>query len=395
MLPLRCQCTLDVTGKILPPPEIAKLSSTLHRMLTRRGHFRPMKRLMVVLLVLLAAVVGIPAIPCWIAAEYLVMPPRRPLLEKNRTALAEVSAAGIAIREARTDGGVPFLVCEPVPLGRPGKRGSTLRHELLERGVDPGDYGKIVGTMVLLHGWGARKENLLRVAERFCAAGLRCVIPDLPGHGDNPVSRTGFGFGPNEATLAADVLDAAAAEFGFPAQPAVLWGMSMGGSYAIAAAAEQPSRWKAMVVVSSFDALAPVVREQARKELGPWAPALQPWLVLITRFRGGVWISDIMPARLVRRTDVPAMFVHGDLDTLIPIQAGRRLHDEAASPVKRWVPVKNAAHGNVLGTPQQVFAEMAAWLLGAVEAGAYPDISLRPVPDGAGFALQCGGIVAF
>lgn len=332
----------------------------------RSRHFRGMKRRVVLVLVALLAVLAIPAVPCWIGAGRLVMPPRKPLLARTHVAIAEVSAAGVAIYEDRTTNGIPFLVCEPVTGTNPGRRGSILRRELRERGIPVGSYGEIVGTVVLLHGWGMRKEDLLRVAERFCAVGLRCVIPDLPGHGDNPECRAGFGFGKGEARLPEEVLAAAAVRFGFPEQPAALWGLSMGGSYAIAAAAALPSRWKAMIVVSSFDALAPVVREQTTRALGAWAVALQPWLVLATRCRGGIWIPDIAPVELARRANLPAMFVHGDADTLIPLRAGRRLHDAAASPAKRWIPVKNAAHGNVLGTPQQVFVEMAAWLLGTM-----------------------------
>jgi dienelactone hydrolase len=39
---------------------------------------------------------------------------------------------------------------------------------------------------VLFHGYGSRKEALLGLALRLAEAGLACLVPDLPGHGEHP-----------------------------------------------------------------------------------------------------------------------------------------------------------------------------------------------------------------
>lgn len=152
--------------------------------------------------------------------------------------------------------------------------------------------------------------------------------------------------------------------------------MSMGGSYAIAAAAEDPGKWSSLIVVSSFDALAPVVRAQTSGALGRWAAVFEPGLHLAVRCRGGVSLDDAAPVQRMARVAVPAMIIHGDADALIPPRAGRSLYEAAASSQKRWLSVTGAAHGNVLGTPQQVFAEMAAWML----VHTAPRISRAPKP---------------
>jgi len=47
----------------------------------------------------------------------------------------------------------------------------------------------------------------------------------------------------------------------------------------------------------------------------------------------------------------PALLVHGDRDTIIPVDLGRRLY--AALPgEKRWIEVEGAGHNDLLGRPE-------------------------------------------
>jgi len=60
---------------------------------------------------------------------------------------------------------------------------------------------------------------------------------------------------------------------------------------------------------------------------------------------------------------MPTLVVHGTADDFIPLADGQRLFRAIPDPRKRWLAVEGALHGNVLGTPQAVFAEMATWML--------------------------------
>jgi pimeloyl-ACP methyl ester carboxylesterase len=288
---------------------------------------------------------------CWFGAGRLLMPPRKEL--------PSWSFSGMRIAHGTSARGTPYLLCTPDPASGPGERGRILRLQLGAAKTRP--FGEVAGTVILLHGWGMRKEALLSSAERFCAAGLRCVIPDLPGHGENPAPATGFGTGEAEGSLPGEVLDSASAKFHFPGQPAALWGLSMGGAYAVQAAAQEPGRWKALVVVSSFDALAPVVDGAMDGYCRGLSTLVNPGLDLAVRARGGFWLSEVRPVEKARRLALPTLVLHGTADDLIPIREGRRLYEAVADSRKRWIEVDAARHGNVLGTPQHVFVEMAAW----------------------------------
>jgi pimeloyl-ACP methyl ester carboxylesterase len=135
----------------------------------------------------------------------------------------------------------------------------------------------------------------------------------------------------------------------------------MGGAYALRAA--ESNAWDAVIVVSSFDELSPVVRGELSRHIGGWTQALMPGLNIATALRSGFWLDAVRPLDSARALRSPVFIVHGAADPLIPENAGRQLYLAIPSRRKRWLEVTGAEHGNVLGTPQHVFCEMAAWML--------------------------------
>lgn len=298
---------------------------------------------------------------CWRAAGEISSPSRKPLQSLHRGWVKEAGNHGMTVK-AFVGQGVPALLCEPAGHGGPGYRGRILRHQVQSGGETLPAFGQVTGTLVLLHGRGQRKEDLLLVAERFCAVGLRCLLPDLPGHGDNPAPVAHFGMDAGERELPGRMLDAAAEKFGFNPYPADLWGMSMGGAYALAAAAES-GRWDALVVVSSFDALEPLLDDGMRQRGWRWTAVMRPGLRLAIRTRAGFWSDRLRPVDAARKVGAPVFVVHGTADTLIRSMRGRRLFEALPAGPKRWVEVEGARHGNVLVTTHPLFAEMSAWYL--------------------------------
>jgi len=48
-------------------------------------------------------------------------------------------------------------------------------------------------------------------------------------------------------------------------------------------------------------------------------------------------IGDVSPERAVRSLDYPILVIHGDADTRIPIEQGRRVHRAAPAGSKIWI----------------------------------------------------------
>lgn len=293
----------------------------------------------------------------------IASPSRRPLMDYHRGFLTNPAAHGLVIDRFTASDGTPCLVCTPDPSGSPGGRGCIIREQLAGRGLALPPAGRILGTLVLVHGRKGRKEDYLPIAERLCASGFRCVIPDLPAHGDHPAMIATYGI--REAGLPARALDEAGRKFGFDPQPAGLLGMSMGGSVAMHATALPDAPWKALVIISSFDSFPGVVESQACRYLGstlgrPWAKAADA----IYQRKSGISIADIQPHLHASSLRLPTLIAHGTSDRVISISSGRRLLDSLpATTSMKWIEVPGAGHDNVLITSYPIYADIAEWML--------------------------------
>lgn len=326
-------------------------------MISIRKH-RRLLLLSPVFLILLTAT----ALILWAGSE-IASPSRRPLMDYHLGYLANPTSHGLVIHRFTASDGTPCLVCTPDPSGNLGDRGHKIRQQLTARGLRLTPSGSIIGTLVLVHGRKGRKEDYLPIAERLCAAGFRCVIPDLPAHGDHPATLATYGV--REASLPAQVLDEAARKFAFDPQPAGLLGISMGGSVAVHAAALTDAPWKALAVIASFDSFPKVIEEQASQTIGS---TLGPWWAkgtdAVYHWRTGMHLAAIQPHRHAATISIPTLIAHGTEDRVSSITRGKRLYDSLpTATLKRWTEIPGAGHDNVLITPYPIYADLAEWML--------------------------------
>ena len=324
----------------------------------------PLKRMLVRLGAWLVLLTGFlfGVIVCWCVSE-IASPERRPLSAPNEEFFKETSQAGFTVEQFESTDGMPCLVCIPKPMDSFSKKGETIRGQLLEKEMTLASSGEIIGTLLILHGRTGMKEDYLAVAERFCAVGLRCVIPDLPGHGANKEPFTTYGV--LEAPTVLKCYEEASVKYGFAQQPCMMLGQSMGGAYAVRVAALDESPFQAMVVVSSFDKLQTVVRGQTKDLLGDVVgTAVSGSVEHVFEWRTGVKISEINSAKKAPSIRIPTLVIHGDADRSIPLASGKKLYHSLPSDLeKQWVEVPEAGHNNILITDYPLYATMAEWFL--------------------------------
>lgn len=141
------------------------------------------------------------------ASSELVSPARRVLQDYHREWLDQPAAHGLSIeRFSALDGRVPCLLVQPDARAGLSPRGTKLRDQLTARGIPLPAFGEIKGTLVMMPGRNGGKEDLLPVAERFCAVGFRCLLPDLPAHGKSPMKICTFGASEFDGLLPGAVL---------------------------------------------------------------------------------------------------------------------------------------------------------------------------------------------
>ena len=295
--------------------------------------------------------------------QEIFAPERRPLYSFHLERVNNPAEFGLGLREHYCIGGkVSCVLVEPDAIAGPGRRGKVLREQLVERGVAIRPYGEVQGTIVMLHGRNGRKESLLAVAERFVAAGFRCLIMDLPAHGQSKAGRLSFGSSEFERQLPAQVLFEMREVFGLPKQPVFLWGMSMGGSFALSTARNDNS-WAGIIVVSSFARLDELLANYIQPQHRHFAGVLLKALDITRGFQGKPIVSAINPERWATKVSVPTLVVHGDRDYYVPMEHGQRIFNALPGDDKQWLVVPGGGHRGVLSTPMQLYAAMSEWML--------------------------------
>ncbi len=314
----------------------------------------------IALTTLLIIVVSVAGVIFWSGSE-IASPSRRALTDYHHEYLDHPAAHSLTTNSYTASDGTPCLVCSPTE--NLATRGTLIRQQLTARGLSLEEPGRIIGTLVLVHGRKGRKEDYLAIAERLCAVGFRCVIPDMPAHGDNPSPIATYGV--REAVIPARILTEASERFSFEPQPVGLLGMSMGGSVAIHAADLPDAPWKALAIISSFDSFPSVIEGQASRYLGS---SLGPCWAIATgtvyQWKSGIRLDAIQPLRHAAHLTLPTLIAHGTADRVISLSTGRGLFDSLpATTEKRWIPIPGADHDNVLITDYPIYADLAEWML--------------------------------
>lgn len=209
-------------------------------------------------------------------------------------------------------------------------------------------------TVVLVHGWGSSKHDMLdRAAVLHDAYPL--LIPDLRNHGQSGDAQTTQGV--REAADLEAMIDWLEAEKA-PTAIAVL-GVSMGGATALAEASRD-ERIAGVIVESTHATLANAI--QARLDRAGYPLSLPgSWAILLgSLMRTGVDASSVDPVLGVQRLDErPLQLVYGGADDTIGPDDATTLEtaaDEAGSPVDLAL-CEAAGHADSLQVCPELWSE--------------------------------------
>jgi len=189
--------------------------------------------------------------------------------------------------------------------------------------------------LILCHGVGANRADLLDIATGLHAAGFNVLLFDFRAHGASAGRVTSFGWREQRD------LEGALAFLGqqpdVPARPYGVYGISMGGSVALMVASRD-ERLAAVVADSPYPSLEDTLgRHLTLLYPLPRVPFL--WFVLATyRLRFGVWPRDVSPQKSAAKLSPRAvLLIHGADDLRMPVAGTERMFAEAAEPKELWV----------------------------------------------------------
>ena len=234
---------------------------------------------------------------------------------------------------------------QTLTLERIGLTGDTIRFRATDRLELEG--WKIAGHpekpwLILCHGLGSNRSDLLEIAAGLHHAGFNLFLFDFRGHGGSRGRSTSFGL--TEQRDLEGALAYLGQQIDIPAKPYGIYGISMGGSVALMVAARD-ERLGAVAVDSPYTNLASSIRHHLWL-MHPWMPPVPfHWFICLTyRLRFGAWPQSLSPqAAVARLSPRPLLLIQGGADPRMPPAETRLLFEQSSKPKELWV-IPNAGH---------------------------------------------------
>lgn len=202
--------------------------------------------------------------------------------------------------------------------------------------------------VVLCHGLGADKSDMLNYIPFLYRNGYNIFAFDFRGHGENLSKHTSLGFFEvNDLLGAIDYLkEKKVKNIG-------VIGRSMGGAVCIMTASKCKDI-KAVVSDSAYARLDPLLGHYAKKFYHlPFWPVV-PMVKFISQLRIGCNYNKVNPVEDIKNVHVPVCIIHGDKDENIVAENGKILF-EAANEPKKLLIVPNAYHVESLSVAQKQY----------------------------------------
>lgn len=86
-----------------------------------------------------------------------------------------------------------------------------------------------------------------------------------------------------------------------------------------------------------------------------WLPISRLAVDVVLRMRCGVSYFQANAVKAVKRSGIPTIFLHGDVDEVVPYPMMEKLYSACAAPKERWT-VPNAKHGEAYATDPEGYA---------------------------------------
>jgi fermentation-respiration switch protein FrsA (DUF1100 family) len=199
--------------------------------------------------------------------------------------------------------------------------------------------------IVLLHGWGGNRKQMLPRARYFREHGFTALLYDARACGESSGDAVTFGYREHLDVIAAVKLlkDRGCTDIS-------CLGVSQGGA-TILFAADELQGVKCVICESVFDEMTHAVDRRMRRYTGVPGALSASLMVPFAEHRLGLDIDQVKPADYVGKLPCPVFIVSGDQDKHTWPEDTRRLFEAAREPKELWM-VPGARHEDLFRFPE-------------------------------------------
>ena len=196
-------------------------------------------------------------------------------------------------------------------------------------------------TIMLLHGWGLNKGDLLVNTAFLRDKGFNLFYFDFRGSGESQQGSSSIGY--FETKDAQSALDYICANYPDETKHIGLYGLSMGAAVAVYTAAHN-KKIEGIIIEACYYSYEKVVARWARLHKHvPYFPLVALTLFFV-RKRLGVNPEDYSPRKNIKKIGPrPILIINGEKDPLSPPNDAKKLFLEARYPKQLWL-VEGAQH---------------------------------------------------
>ncbi|HCC47814.1 MAG: hypothetical protein A2X31_02630 [Elusimicrobia bacterium GWB2_63_22] len=207
-------------------------------------------------------------------------------------------------------------------------------------------------TIIFCHGWGSNRGEMLRDTHFLSGQGFNLFYFDFRASGESKGSVSSVGYLETRDFDAA--YDFLKLNRPHAVETAAVFGTSMGGSVAIYAAAKYPEL-ACVLAENTFLSYRRVVANWSWRRLKtPYFPLVAMTLFFVRR-KLGADPEPYSPLYNMDRVKMPALFINGDNDDLVPLADAERLFGLCPSDKKQMWVIAGASHAKCAEVGGEVY----------------------------------------
>jgi fermentation-respiration switch protein FrsA (DUF1100 family) len=212
-----------------------------------------------------------------------------------------------------------------------------------------GETGK---TIILCHGWGVNRGDLLRDTHFLAEKGFNLFYFDFRASGESGGAISSVGYLETRDFDAA--YDFLKAHRPLAMEHAAVFGSSMGGSVAVFAAAKYPEL-KCLLAENTFLSYIRVIANWSwLRTKVPYYP-LVPLTLAFVKLKLGADPEPFSPAHNIGKVKAPVLMINGDHDDIVPLRDAETLFGLCASEKKQLWVITGASHGKCAEVGGEVY----------------------------------------